>query len=72
VNKRPAMIVSAVLIVALIAGAYLLGIGLIHTKKPASATTNPRKTATRTLSVQVHAPSSGGRPARSAPLGGGR
>ena len=71
-NKRPAMIVSAVLIVVLFAGAYVLGLGLIHARQPASAHNYPHKTKTKTVAIHVHAPSSGGRAARSAPKGGGR
>jgi hypothetical protein len=70
-NKRSAMIVAAGLIVALVAGAYALALGVTGPATAASAKTGPHvRTQTHTVTVHRAAPSSGGAGAMSAPLGG--
>ena len=70
-NKRSAMIVAAGLIVALVAGAYALALGVTGPARAASAKTGPHvRTQTHTVTVHKTSPSSGGAGAMSAPLGG--
>ena len=70
-NKRSAMIVAAGLIVALVAGAYALALGVTGPATAASAKTGPHvRTQTHTVTIHKSSPSSGGAGAMSAPLGG--
>jgi hypothetical protein len=70
-NKRSAMIVAAGLIVALVAGAYALALGVTGPVTQAQAKTTAQ-TSGRTKTVTVHkkAPSSHGGAAMSAPMPG--
>lgn len=70
-NKRSAMIVAAGLIVALVAGAYALALGVTGPATQAQAKTTAQ-TSGRTKTVTVHkkAPSSHGGAAMSAPMPG--
>jgi uncharacterized membrane protein YgcG len=72
VNKRSAMIVAAGLIVALVAGAYALALGVTGPATQAQAKTTAQKPAAHTKTVTVHknAPSSHGGAAMSAPIAG--
>jgi hypothetical protein len=70
-NKRSAMVVAAGLIVALVAGAYALALGVTGPAQSASAKTSPQaQTRTKTVWIHKNAPSAGGAIAMSAPLGG--
>ena len=67
-NRRSAMIVSAGLIVALVAGVYALVTGVTSPATSASAKDSKPKAITNTVTVHKHAPSSSNEAAMSAPL----
>jgi hypothetical protein len=70
-NKRSAMIVAAGLIVALVAGAYALALGVTGPATQAQAKTTVHTGGhTKTVTVHRKAPSSHGGAAMSAPMPG--
>jgi hypothetical protein len=69
-NKRSAMFVAAGLILALVAGAYALALGVTGPAQSASAKTYVHAGPLKTVKIHLLAPSSGGEGAMSAPLHG--
>jgi hypothetical protein len=69
-NKRSAMFAAAGLILALVAGAYALALGVTGPARSASAKNYVHLGQLKTVKIHRMAPSSGGEGAMSAPLQG--